>query len=141
MGEFDAIRTKAIALIKRKGRAMVLVLDNNAAPADPSKPWNVTAGPPVEFPFKGVYADFAARGNAGMASKLIIVPGDVGVTEDQLDLTARVRVIGVAGGLTLTYGVTGVTIYAPDGIPIGWKLRCELWQSTSKAQQTNFSAP
>ena|SRR5258708_3356556 len=139
MGQYDTIRAHGIALIKKKGRAVKILVGGDNAPVDPTKPWNVTKAAPTEYPCIAVVLDFVSkRLQSGLTDKICYVPGDFGLFE--IDQSMRVKVLAVTGSTVpdRTYSIASVTVYEPDGIPIGWKLRLELWPQTSLPQPTRF---
>lgn len=120
MAVFDKIRTKVIPLIKKFGadNECYLVINTEAAAADPSKPWDVGLGTPTRILFRGVVTDAPfADSTEGEVQKHCIVPGDIAQTPT---LQHRVEIVG--GQNAGTYAIVTMNTYAPDGIAIGYKL-------------------
>lgn len=139
MGEFDAIRAKGIALIKKKGRPIQILIGGDAAPVDPTKPWNVAKTAPTIVACTAVVVDFSGiKVLEGVATKTCLIPGDCGLFE--IDESMRINVLAKAGtGIPdRVYAIEAITVYEPDGLPIGWKLRLSTWPRTSPTQQTKF---
>lgn len=138
--EYDGVRAKAIALIKRKGRPIQILVGGDNTPADANKPWNVTKATPTATACSAVVVDLSTTASAehGIMDKTCIVPGDCGLFE--IDQTMRVKVLAVTGSSVpdRIYAIDAVTVYEPDGIPIGWKLRLTAWPRTLQAQPTKF---
>lgn len=121
MGEYDALRTKAMALIRRKGRqGCRLLATAQATPADPAKPWRVAAGTVTPYAAPMVVSDVPLdRTSNEVMSKNVIIPGDIGVTPDK-----NMR-LDLADGLE--YAIVAIQEYKPDDLAIGWKVRASVW--------------
>jgi len=123
MTVYDDIRAEAIPLIKEMGRPCYMLTNTDAAPVDTTKPWRVGTGTVSAVAGSFVVVDDKMP-EKGEANKICIIPGDFSVVPDE---TKRIQ---LGENAQEVYAISAITIYAPDGIPIGWKMRLTLWPTS-----------
>lgn len=132
---FGPIRSTAIGLIKKFGRAAPCVLLRNVTttPADANKPWRGDAATIKQFKFTGIVNTISLPVRTDPAHDrdvVIFIPGDivdVAAEGDSNLLCGEVQLTDQIQSGDTIYGIAGMQDVTPDDKTIFWKVHARAW--------------